>query len=97
MDRTPVAEDLAARLPVTLELGVLAMAVALVVALPIGVYSAIRQDTAGDYLTRSFSILMLAIPSFWLGTLVMVFPSIWWGWSPQISSTCRSRRIRSRT
>jgi peptide/nickel transport system permease protein len=51
---------------------------------PIGVYSAIRQDTLGDYLARSFSILMLAIPSFWLGTLVMVFPSIWWGWSPPI-------------
>jgi peptide/nickel transport system permease protein len=38
----------------------------------------------GDYIGRSFSILMLAIPSFWLGTLVMVFPSIWWGWSPEI-------------
>jgi len=81
---TPVTEQLAARLPVTLELGVLALAVGLIVALPIGVYSAIRQDTAGDYLARSFSILMLGIPSFWLGTLVMVFPSIWWGWSPEI-------------
>jgi peptide/nickel transport system permease protein len=81
---TPVTEQLAARLPVTLELSVLALAVALVVALPIGIYSAIRQDTAGDYLARSFSILMLAVPSFWLGTLVMVLPSIWWGWSPQI-------------
>jgi peptide/nickel transport system permease protein len=81
---TPVAEDLAARLPVTVELSVLALIVAVIVALPIGVYSAIRQDTAGDYVARSFSILMLAIPSFWLGTLVMVFPSIWWGWSPEI-------------
>ena len=81
---TPVTEPLAARLPVTLELGALALVVGLIVALPIGVYSAIRQDTAGDYVTRSFSILMLAIPSFWLGTLVMVFPSIWWGWSPEI-------------
>jgi peptide/nickel transport system permease protein len=48
------------------------------------VYSAVRQDTAGDYVTRSFSILMLAVPGFWMGTLVMVFPSIWWGWSPQL-------------
>ena len=54
------------------------------VAFPIGIYSAIRQDTAGDYLTRSFSILMLAVPSFWMGTMVMVFPSIWWGWSPEM-------------
>jgi peptide/nickel transport system permease protein len=43
-----------------------------------------RQDTAGDYIGRSFSILMLAVPSFWMGTMVMVFPSIWWGWSPQM-------------
>lgn len=81
---TPVTEQLLQRLPVTFELGLLSLLVALSVAIPIGVYSAIRQDTAGDYITRSFSILMLAVPSFWLGTLVMVFPSIWWGWSPQI-------------
>jgi peptide/nickel transport system permease protein len=81
---TPVTAQLLERLPVTFELGALALAVALCVAIPIGVYSAVRQDTAGDYLTRSFSILMLAVPGFWLGTLVMVFPSIWWGWSPAI-------------
>jgi peptide/nickel transport system permease protein len=69
---TPVTTQLLERLPVTFELGLLALTIALCVALPIGVYSAIRQDTAGDYLTRSFSILMLAIPGFWLGTLVMV-------------------------
>lgn len=81
---TPVTDQLLARLPVTFELGLLALLIALCVALPIGIYSAIRQDTAGDYLTRSFSIVMLAVPGFWLGTLVMVFPSIWWGWSPEI-------------
>lgn len=81
---TPVTEQILARLPVTFELGAMALLVALAVAIPIGVYSAVRQDTAGDYVGRSFSILMLAIPGFWLGTLVMVFPSIWWGWSPEI-------------
>jgi peptide/nickel transport system permease protein len=81
---TPVTTHLMDRLPVTFELGVLALMVALTVALPIGIYSAIRQDTAGDYVARSFSILMLAVPGFWMGTLVMVFPSIWWGWSPEI-------------
>jgi peptide/nickel transport system permease protein len=81
---TPVTSQLLERLPVTFELGLLALMVALMVAIPIGVYSAVRQDTAGDYLTRSFSILMLAVPSFWMGTLVMVFPSIWWGWSPEL-------------
>ena len=81
---TPVAELLLARLPVTFELGLMALIVALIVAIPIGAYSAMRQDTAGDYIGRSFSILMLAVPSFWMGTMVMVFPSIWWGWSPEV-------------
>ncbi|WP_428669988.1 ABC transporter permease [Reyranella sp.] len=81
---TPVGEYLTARLPITFELGLMALIVGLLVAIPIGVYSAVRQDTPGDYVARSFSILMLAVPSFWLGTMVMVFPSIWWGWSPEM-------------
>jgi peptide/nickel transport system permease protein len=81
---TPVTEYLMARLPITLELGLLAFVVALLIALPIGIYAAIRQDTPGDYIGRSFSILMLAIPNFWLGTIVVVFPAIWWGWSPEV-------------
>ena len=84
---TPVAEQLAQTLPITFELGLLALLVALTVALPIGVYSAMRQDSLGDYGARSFSLLMLAVPSFWLGTLVMVFPSVWWRWSPPLEYT----------
>ena len=84
---TPVTEQLAATLPITFELGFLALIVALTVALPIGVYSALKQDTLGDYAARSFSLVMLAIPSFWLGTLVMVFPSVWWRWSPALEYT----------
>ena len=82
---TPVTEQIVQRLPITFEVGLLALVVALTVAIPIGVYAAVRQDTAIDYAMRSFSFLMLAIPGFWLGTLVVVFPSIWWGWSPDIT------------
>lgn len=82
---TPVVERLAERMPVTFELGLLAIIIGLTIALPVGVYSAIRQDTAGDYIARSFSILLLAVPSFWLGTMVVVIPSIYWGWSPEVS------------
>ena len=82
---TPVLELVLQRLPVTFELGAIALAVGLVIALPIGVYSAVRQDTVGDFVARSFSILLLAVPSFWMGTMVMVFPSIWWGWSPEVN------------
>lgn len=81
---TPVWDELARRLPISFELGLMALIFALALAVPIGVYSAVRQDTTGDYLTRSFSILMLAVPSFWIGTMVMVFPSLWWGWSPPV-------------
>ncbi|MEM7078945.1 MAG: ABC transporter permease [Pseudomonadota bacterium] len=80
----PVTEQLAATMPITFELGLLALIIALSVAIPIGIYSAMRQDSAGDYIARSFSLLMLAVPSFWLGTLVMVFPSVWWRWSPPL-------------
>ncbi len=81
---TPVMEEILHRLPVTFELGLMALIVALIVGVPIGVYSAIRQDTMGDYIARSFAIIALALPGFWVGTLVMVFPSIWWGWSPEV-------------
>ena len=84
---TPVTQQLAETLPITFQLGVLSMLVALTVAIPIGIYSAMRQDTAGDYIARSFSLLMLAVPSFWLGTLVMVFPSVWWRWAPPLEYT----------
>ncbi|MBU4610656.1 ABC transporter permease [Achromobacter sp. GG226] len=81
---TSVTQTLLERMPVTLELGLLSLLVSLTVAIPIGIFAAIRQDTAIDYVTRSLSILLLAIPSFWLGTLAMVLPSIWWGWTPEI-------------
>ena len=79
-----VRDEVFARLPVTFELGIMALTVALIVAIPIGIVSALRQDSWGDYLGRSFSILMLAVPGFWMGTMVMVFPSIWWGISPEV-------------
>ncbi len=81
---TSVMEEILHRLPVTFELGAMALIVALIVGIPIGVYAALKQDTVGDYILRTVSILALAIPAFWTGTLVMVFPSIWWGWSPSV-------------
>ena len=70
------------RLPVTFELGVMAILIGLVIALPVGIYSAVRQYTAADYLGRSVAIMGLATPNFWLGTMVMIYPAIWWAWSP---------------
>ena len=77
-----VEERIIGRLPVTLELGLLAIVIGLVIALPVGIYSAIRRNTAADYLGRSIAIIGLATPNFWLGVMVMLYPAIWWGWSP---------------
>ena len=79
-----VEEKIIGRLPVTIQLGVMAIVIGLVIALPVGIYSAIRQDTAADYAGRSVAIIGLATPNFWLGTMVMLYPAIWWGWSPPI-------------
>ena len=84
---TSVGEEIATRWPVTLELGFMALIIAQIIALPIGIFSALRQDTWGDYITRSFAILAISIPGFWLATLVIVFPSLWWGYMPPILLT----------
>jgi len=78
----PVTEQLIGRMPVTFELGFIALVIGIMIALPIGIYSAIRQDTIGDYFARSIAIIFISVPSFWAGTMVMVYPAIWWGWSP---------------
>ena len=80
--KRPVIEEIGRRLPVTLELAVMAIAIALLIAIPVGVISATRQDTLRDYLARSAAILGLSIPGFWLATLIIVLPAIWWGWRP---------------
>jgi peptide/nickel transport system permease protein len=82
--QTPVTDLVMERLPVTFELSFLAILFSLLLALPIGVYSAIRQDTWGDYVGRTISILGIAVPNFWLGTMVVIYPAIWWGWSPSV-------------
>ena len=80
----PVLELIAPRWPVTIELGIIGLIIGQLIALPVGVFSALRQDTWGDYIGRSFAIGCIAIPSFWLGTMVIVFPSIWWDYMPSI-------------
>jgi peptide/nickel transport system permease protein len=82
--RRPLVEEIKARLPVSIELGILAIVIGQLVAIPVGVLSAVRQDTGADYIGRSAAILFMCVPSFWLATLVMVFPSIWWQWTPPL-------------
>ena len=77
-----VEERIIGSLPVTIELGLMALVLGQLIALPVGIYSAIRQDTPADYAGRSIAIIGMATPNFWLGIMVMIYPAIWWGWSP---------------
>ena len=79
-----VEDKIIGRLPITIELGVLSILIGLVIAVPVGIYSAVRQDTASDYTGRSIAIIGLATPNFWLATLVLTFPAIWWAWAPPL-------------
>ena len=77
-----VLERIIGNLPVTIELGLIALVLGQLIALPVGIYSAIRQDTPADYAGRSIAVIGMATPNFWLGIMVMIFPAIWWGWAP---------------
>jgi len=85
--KRPVLEEMRRRLPVSFELGAMAIIVALCLALPLGVLSAMRQDTLKDYAGRSVAIVGLSVPAFWKATLVIVLPSIWFGWAPPLQFT----------
>ena len=80
----PVGQLIAGRLPTTIELGLVSILIGLLIGVPIGIYSAINQNTLGDYAGRSFAIFGLATPNFWLATIILIFPAIWWGWAPPL-------------
>jgi peptide/nickel transport system permease protein len=80
----PIPVALKKSIPVTIELALLAMILGLVIAIPLGVLSATRQDKLSDYLGRLVAISGLSLPDFWLGTLVITFAAIWFSWIPPL-------------
>lgn len=80
-----ITNDLKSRVPVTFQLGLMGLAIAVALAIPIGVISAIRQDTAIDYVARSMAIVLLSPPSFWVGLIAIVYGFILFGWTPPLS------------
>jgi peptide/nickel transport system permease protein len=89
--RRPAVQDIADRFPVTITLSLLAIVVSLLVALPIGILAAVRQDSLGDYAARSFAIGALSVPNFWLATMIVVVPAFFFNWAPSIGSFVRFR------
>jgi peptide/nickel transport system permease protein len=79
-----VAGGLASALPITIELTVLATLVATVVAIPLGVISATRPNSRRDFAVRTGGLLGLSIPDFWLATVVLLFTSVVFHWTPAV-------------
>jgi peptide/nickel transport system permease protein len=83
----PVIEEVLIRLPLSLEVAILATIVSVLLAIPLGMIAAVRQDTWVDYAIRILSIGGQAIPSFWVGILVILFLVIYFGWGPPLEFT----------
>ncbi len=80
----PVVQELLRRVPVTLELVVLSMVITVVVGIPVGVVGALRRNRWPDEVGRLFSLLGLSLPSFWVGTLLVLLFSVWLRWLPVV-------------
>ena len=80
----PVTKEIERRMPVTLEFLVLTMLLYIPTGIGIGVISAMRRNRPEDYGLRFFTIFMLAVPNFWLFTLAIILPLLWWGYAPSV-------------
>jgi len=80
----PVSSLIVSRAGATIEMVLLAVVVSLVISVPIGTISALRQDSPLDYGLRGLAILGLAVPSFALATMVLIFPALWFHWTPPL-------------
>lgn len=81
----PAWEVIRPLIPVTIELAVLSTIIAILLGVPTGVISAVRQDTALDYALRVFSLAGLSMPSFWLGMVIILVLVAWIGWIPPVT------------
>ena len=82
--RVPVWEELESRFYVTIELAVISIMMAIVVAIPLGIISAVNQDSLGDYSSRIFTLIGIALPTFWFGILMIYGLAYFVGWLPPL-------------
>ena len=69
-------------IPNTIEIGLLTIFISAILGVPVGIVSAIRRNSRLDYSLRTITIVGISVPNFWTGTLIIIFPVIWWGWNP---------------
>jgi len=79
---TSVSTLIAERLPVTLELALLAMAVGILIGIPAGIIAALKRGTVWDYISNAFGLLGLSVPNFWLGLLLILLVAVQLGLLP---------------
>jgi peptide/nickel transport system permease protein len=86
----PAIDEILPRIPVTAKLAVLALVFSVLFGVPLGVISAVRQNTTLDYVLRVVSLSGLSLPSFWLGLLILMACVNWFGWIPIYKSNTGS-------
>ena len=70
------------QLPPSLELGILTLILTNLISIPLGLFCAAHQDSISDYTIRVISLILMSIPVFWLAIVVLIYPSLWWGYAP---------------
>ena len=83
----PVSEAIQQRLPVTLELLIITILITIAIGIPFGIVSALYRNSFADFSVRITAVLGLAVPAFWLATLVIMVPSELWGYAPPLGRT----------
>jgi peptide/nickel transport system permease protein len=82
--REPITDQILRALPITLELSILAILLSIIVAIPLGVISAVRRNSQLDFWARVTGLIGLSVPSFWLATLFLLFTSLVFRWVPSV-------------
>lgn len=79
-----VGSIIARELPVTMQLGFMQLFWTILFSVPLGIWCAARQDGVQDYAFRFIAIIFMAVPTFLIAAIVLVYPAIWWGYAPNI-------------
>ena len=82
--QTPVVDEIKDKFAVTLELSIFGIAMAFVMAVPLGIISAVKQDSWPDYVSRIVSLVGIALPTFWLSILMVYFLAYTFNWLPPL-------------
>lgn len=80
----PVFQQVMEALPVSLEIAFLSMIIAVIVAVPLGVIGAVKQNTGFDYMSRFVAVVGLSVPNFVIATVLLLGPAMTWGWAPPL-------------